>query len=354
MASLWSLAAGPVHAADVIDVSMGYYKDDNRLTVNTPSLSIAKDILEQTTLSIKYTYETFEKEAPSGAADAVTGATTVSGGSGSGYDEIRHEIIAGLSHRIGSTSLAAGYFYGNEDDFLSNAFSVALTQELFRKNVTLTLLYGKTFDQIFKLDPPNDDFPKDKDTDTYTIAATQILTPTLLVSGGYSLSHVTGFQSLPLRKLIVPPAIGGELVEEQHPDLRDRHTLFLRARQYATSRTATDVNVSYYFDDWGVEAFMVEPRVERYLTDSATIRFRYRWYAQSAADFYQPTYQVKQEFMTADARLRSFDTHTVGVGLRLLGDTIEDWSVFMTYDRYVETNDGVQANVFQATLTIPY
>jgi hypothetical protein len=315
---------------------------------------VTNDILEQTTLSIKYTYETFEKEAPAGALDAVTGATTVSGGTGGGFDEVRHEVIAGALQRLGSTSLAAGYFYGDEKDFLSNAFSVALSQELFQRNLTLTVLYGKTLDEIDKLDPPNQDFPKEKDTNTYTIAATQVLTPTVVVSGGYSLSHVEGYQSLPLRKLIVPPVIGGELVEEQHPELRDRQTVFLRVKQYSMSRTALDMNLSYYFDDWGVQALAAEPRVERYLTDNVTVRLRYRFYSQSAADFYKPVYQMKQEFMTADARLRNFDTHTVGVALRLLGEMATDWSVLMGYDRYFETNAGIKANIFQVTLTIPY
>lgn len=356
--SLVCLCSQPAWSADVIEFHMGYYKDDNRLTVNTPNLSVTKDLPSQTTFNVKYTYETFEKESPANALDAVTGATTVSGGTGSGYGEVRHEVVGGLSQRLGPATIAVGGFYGDEDDFLSQAYSVAVSGELFQKNLTLTLQYGKTADEIHKLDPPNSGFPKHKDNATYTVAATQVLSPTALVTTGYSLSRVEGYQSLPLRKVLITNLVSGipvaTVYEETHPDLRDRQTVFLRLKQYLAAGTSADVNLSYYLDDWGVHAIAAEPRVERYLTESATIRFRYRFYSQTAADFYKPAYSVQEPLMSADARLRDFDTHTIGVGLRLLGDRSDDWSVFMGYDRYLESNDGVKANIFQVTLSIPY
>jgi len=358
--SFW---AQSVAALDVIDLSMGYYKDDARLTVKTPSLSIFKDLTETTTLSIKYTYETFEKEAPENAADAVTGATTVSGGTGGGFEETRHEIVTGASRRFGSTLIGLGYFYGDESDFRSNAYSIAVTQELFDRNLTVTALYGKTFDEIDKLDPPNADFPKEKETDTYTIAATQILTPRLLVTGGYSLSRVEGFQSLPLRKVnalqgFIQGIPIGTIFEEKHPDLRVRQTVFLRLRQYFLSGRSTDLNLSYYTDDWGIRAVAAEPRVEQYLTEKVILRLRWRFYSQTAADFYQTTYAAAEitpdTLKTADLRMRRFNSHTVGFSFRLLGDTEKDWSVRMGYDRYFQTNRGITADIYQVILTIPY
>ncbi|MFZ5875086.1 MAG: DUF3570 domain-containing protein [Nitrospirota bacterium] len=352
------LCSQPAWGADVIDLHMGYYKDDNQLTVNTPSLNVSKDLSTETALNIKYTYETFEKEAPSNTMDAVTGATSVSGGTGGGYDEVRHEVVGGVSQRIGSSSIALGGFYGDEDDFLSWAYSVALSQEFFQKNLTITLQYGKTADEILKLDPPTTGFPKHKDNATYTVAATQVLSPTAIATAGYALSHVEGYQSLPLRKVLITQSVSGVPVatvyDETHPDLRDRHTVFLRLRQYLLSRTAGDVNLSYYIDDWGVQALAVEPRVEHYLTDSVVIGLRYLFYSQTAADFYREIYTVPEQYMTADVRLRKFDAHQIGATLRLFGDTATDWTVSMGYDRYFQTNNGIQANMFQVGLTIPY
>jgi hypothetical protein len=353
---LLCIGSQPASAADVIELHMGSYTDDGGLTVHTPSVSVTKEFPTQTTLNIKYTYETFEKEAPSGAADAVTGATTVSGGSGGGYDDLRKEIVGGASQQFGPVILAIGGFYGNESDYLSQAYSVGATVELFQKNLTVSGVYGKTADRIEDLTDPT--FFGYKDNATYTIAATQLLTPTMIVVGGYSLSQVEGFQSSPTRKILVPTVFGDRVFAEVHPDLRDRQTFFLRFKRYMGSETSGELNLSYYFDTWGVRAIGAEPRVERRLTPSVAVRLRYRFFSQSAADFYQETYTAQDvtvtSLKTADVKLRDFDNHTIGVALRLLGDTSTDWSVLMGYDRYLETNNGLKANIFQVTLSIPY
>jgi hypothetical protein len=107
-----------------------------------------------------------------------------------------------------------------------------------------------------------------------------------------------------------------------------------------------------------VHGFAAEPRFEQRLTPSVSLRIRYRFYTQTAADFYQPIYYDSEitvdSLKSADVRLRDFNNHTAGVMLRLMGDSIQDWSVAMSYDRYWETNHGVQANLYQVTLSIPY
>jgi hypothetical protein len=60
--------------------------------------------------------------------------------------------------------------------------------------------------------------------------------------------------------------------------------------------------------------------------------------------------------MTADNRLRAFDTHTVGIkltyNLRSLG--LEDWWISADYDRYKETNDGLAAHILQGSFRIAF
>jgi hypothetical protein len=351
----------PVWAKDEVDLFYGYYKDDKRLTASTPSIQISKDLLDSTALSIKYTYEKFQKDSPANTMDAVTGATTVSGGTGGGFQELRRETIVGLTQRMGSASIGVGYFHSKESDYLSDAYTGAINLELFKKNLTLTAQYGKTFDEVGKLDEPRLGFPKDKDIDTYTIAATQILTPRLFVTGGYSLSHVDGFQSLPTRKILAIQTFIqgnpiGPIYEEKHPDLRDRQTYFLRFKQYFHSRTSTDLNLSYYRDDWGVRAYAVTPLVQQYLSDSVVLMVHYRYYAQTAADFYQPLYYdsevTNESLKTADVRLRNFDAHTLGATVGILA--FMDWSVYLRYNRYVETNAGLKAHIVELTIQIPY
>jgi hypothetical protein len=220
---------------------------------------------------------------------------------------------------------------------------------------------------VDKLDEPRLGFPKDKDIDTYTFSATQILTPQFLVTGGYSLSRVDGYQSSPLRRIKVPPNPAfpdiGPVYDEVHPKTRDRKTGFLRIQRYFLSRTSVDLNLSYYFDDWGVDAGAVQFRVSHYLSDNLMIRLNYRFYSQSAAYFYKPHYTIQDIpastptddttlLRTADVRLRNFDAHTIGATLGILA--FMDWSVYLGYDRYVETNNGLKAHIVELTIQIPY
>ncbi len=366
IALLSLLLAQEVRGADEVEFYYGYYKDDNRLTVTTPSVSISKDLLESTNIRLKYTYETFEKEAPpEDILDAVTGATTVSGGTGGGFEEVRQETIVGLSHQTDGTTLGGSYFYGDEDDFQSNAFSFAVSQELFQKNLTLTAVAGISFDEVDNLDKKSfESFPKDKDIYTLTVAAAQIINPKTAVTGGYSYSRIEGFQSLPLRKIRIessptPGVVVSNIFAESHPDTRDRNTVFFRLKRYFLSRTAADINLSYYFDSWGVRAFGNELRLLQYLKDHLIVRFRYRFYSQSNADFFATRYTTKQSLMSADTRLRDFDTHTIGLkwiyGLNHTGvRALRDWFVSLGYDRYIETNGGLKAHILQSSLKIPF
>ena len=344
----------PVIALGELEGYYSYYTDDDLLTVNTITGRGSLDLLTGTSLSVKYTYETFEKDPPENAMDAVTGATSVSGGSGGGFEEIRREIIVGITQRFGPNVFGASYFYGKEPDYTSNALSLSASREFFEKNLTLSLQYDHSFDLI-------DPVLQDKDTDNLTFVATQILSPKLVASGGYSFAYVNGYQSSPLRQISIPTSSPGVniLYPENHPSERNRNTVFLRFLRYFETRTSADLNLSYYFDDWEIEAISTEFRLNQYLTKFLLGRLRYRFYSQTASSFYQPVYSQREPLMTADPRLREFENQTYGVKFVLLFEglglsSIGDWSLSAVYDRYVATNDGVKAHIGQAHLNIPF
>lgn len=348
-------------AENEVVLHMGYYEDDERLSVLTPSISAEVDLQESTTLRAQYTYETFDREPPEGVLDAVTGATSVSGGVAGGAEDTRHAVAVGGTQRFNLTALTAGYYFAREQDFLSHAFSLGMSQELFRRNLTLSAVYRYTDDDIDNLTSrPDEVFPRTKATHTFTMMATQLLSPKMWILGGYSYGRISGYQSLPQRKVLIPFTIAGitisEIFDETHPDERHRHTIFLRSKRYFLSRTVADVNLFGYFDDWGIHAFSTELRLSQYLTDDLVVRLRYRFYTQSEASFYEDVYTQPQTYLTADDRLRAFDTHTAGIkltyNLRSLG--LEDWWVSVDYDRYQETNNGLAAHILQGSFRIAF
>lgn len=171
-----------------------------------------------------------------------------------------------------------------------------------------------------------------------------------------------GFQSLPLRKV---NAIQGSIqgipigtIYEENTPTSGRGKPFSRVETILPLGKSDLPESLVLHGRLGVHAIAAEPRIQQYLSESVILRLRYRFYSQTAADFYQPTYSAsevtEESLKTADVRLRDYDTHTVGIAIRLVGKMIDDWSVLMSYDRYFETNDGLKANIYQVTLSIPY
>lgn len=349
-------------ASDDVELYYSYYKDDKRLEVESPSVILNKSIRDNIDVALKYVHETFTKTAPDNAVDAVSGATTVAGGTGSGFKETRKEGAVSGAYRMGDHEFAAGLVRGDEEDYESTSYSVAYSRELYQKNVTASVLYGFTTDDVYAYSGTGAKvagFPKHKDTHAVTASISQIISPTQMVTGGYSFATVDGYQSNPLRKVAVNRPIPGGSVQtiydESHPNSRDRHTLFVRGTQYFDSRSSLDLNIALYSDSWGVQAHSIEARAYHYLTSNLVGRVRYRAYSQDQSDFYKPAYTQQESIMTADTRLRAFDSKLYGLQLTYYPRaTLKDISFTGTYDKFDETNAGLSADVYQVSVVIPY
>jgi len=348
----------PAWAADEVELYYSYFEDDDGLVVKSPGVALSKDLTESATVGFKYLFENFSKSAPEGALDAVSGATTVAGGTGSGFSEDRHELGASGEYRFGLNSVAAGYVHSTEKDFESEAVSFAYTRELMQRNLTLTAAYALTQDSVDKLDATaGEGFPKDKDTHGITLAATRLLSRTAYLTAGYAYALVEGYQANPTRRLVIERRFSESApILETHPDERTRQTLFVRGLKYFHTRTSGDLNLAYYTDDWGVDATTAELRLNQYITPKWIGRVRYRWYSQGEADFYKETYRAAQQYMTADMRLRPFDSTLAGLKLTYYprGAGISALHLALSVDRYRETHHGVEADVYQASVRIPY
>jgi hypothetical protein len=71
-----------------------------------------------------------------------------------------------------------------------------------------------------------------------------------------------------------------------------------------------------YLDSWGVRAVIPEAVLAKELGARALLAGRYRFYAQSSADFCQPVYTDIEEFLSGDPRLGSLREHAVGAEAR--------------------------------------
>ena len=93
----------------------------------------------------------------------------------------------------------------------------------------------------------------------------------------------------------------------------------------------------YYTDSWGINAYNAELAYTQPLDEGLTLDLRYRYYNQTAADFYGDLFSRsnQQNFLARDKEMASFNTHTAGVGVSYEFET--SWLPFV---------DKGQASVF--------
>jgi hypothetical protein len=178
-----------------------------------------------------------------------------------------------------------------------------------------------------------------------SIGVTQVITPRLVGSVTYDLIHASGYQANIYRVV----RGGTDPVPERVPGLRVRHAVAGSVRAFLPTRTTAIAAYRIYGDDWGIVAHTPELRVVQELMAGLDLRARYRFYTQTAADFYKDVYMQSElsdptVYVTDDEKLSSFQTHTVGgqVVLELGTLGLGGWLAGVRVDALVE-------RVFQET-----
>jgi len=347
-----------VNAEDEIELFVSHYKDSGDLNVFSPNVRINKTVDEDSNVAFKYGFENFSKQAKSTSnaddIDALSGATTISGGSGGGFDQNRHEAVLSGNSRYGDLLLGGSLYASEETDFSSRGFSVNYAEEFLQKNLTLSANYSYTYDQI-DVDSLTVKGVQDKKSQFIAFGLTQLLSPVSLINAGYSFGYVKGYQSNPLRKIIVEAPFALETYDEFHPDKRLRHTLFFGGSYYWLNRMSLNSDISLYTDDWGLKSSSAQFLLNKYLFSKWIIQGRLRFYNQSESDFYQELYTQRQNIMTADTRLRPFKSILLGVKLTYRPPIfVRGWRLSIAYNRYQETNNGLSANIFKLSTVFPY
>lgn len=104
---------------------------------------------------------------------------------------------------------------------------------------------------------------------------------------------------------------------EQLPDTRFRVAIGGRLNWYLNETFTLRTYYRYYFDDWGVTAHTASIEVPIKITDKFTIYPSYRFYNQTAADYFNP-YEAAlstDEFYTSDYDLSEYSANQFGIGV---------------------------------------
>ncbi len=295
-------------------------------------------------------------DAPVGSQEAVDAITTASrpiaGNAYQDFVKVRNEFQGALT----SHGRALEYYLSTESDYLAQQLAARYDRDFQDQLLNLAVGSSYGWDAIKPL--------ADSDTQTgdatrttlhWNVVATRVLAPTTLLRVGLEYNIVDGLQHNPYRNVYA----GGTNVPERHPDERQRRDAFVKLNQYVNNRSSIKLNYRLYNDDWGIVSHEIDTNLNQYITQGVIVRYDYRYYTQSGADFYRAEYATVDGidgYRTGDYRMAPLSSHLFGVALNLdMADldvtipVVRRMGLWLNYERYFNSNN-YSANIVETAL----
>ena len=291
--------------------------------------------------------------APPGTQDAVDAITTasrpISGNAFQDYVKVRNEVQG--EYARGAEALS--YYVSSESDYLAQQVGGRWNRDFKQQSLNLSLGSSWSWDDI---EPLSDDDtvqgPARKTTLHWNAVMTEVVSPTTLLRYGVEYNLVNGLQHNPYRNVYA----GGAHVPERHPDHRQRRDAFVRLNHALPGRASLKLSYRIYNDDWGILSHELGSRLSQYLTRGMSVRWEYRWYTQTAADFYRSEYADVNGingYRSGDYRMNRLASHLFGGSLRADLDAfaptrtfVRRLSLWLDLERYFNSNN-YSANVLE-------
>jgi hypothetical protein len=296
-----------------------YFYGSDDVSVRSLIQSLSLGLPRTATLNVQWNNEHVvipAIDAPPGSQEAIDAITTASrpitgNGAYSEFDKTRNEITGELAR--GRSAL--GYYLSLEPDYLGQQISLRHARDFDQQLLSVALGASYGWDAIDPLaDDDTNTGASTKTTMHVNASATRVVTPTVMVRVGAEMNVVTGLQHNPYRNVYA----GGTTVPEHHPADRFRRDVYVNAHKYLKNRSSVKLSYRLYQDDWGILSHEGGARLEQYVTRGLYASWHYRYYTQSAADFYRAEYASTNGvdgFLTGDYRMSPLSSSLFGFGL---------------------------------------
>jgi hypothetical protein len=224
----------------------------------------------------------------------------------------------------------------SEYDYKSVGLGSGISQEFNQGNTKVSLRLDGYYDivKMIHFNGFEEDAGETRTSLALTIKAYQMLTPNLHSEFGVTQTQQNGFLSTAYNSVWMREALVGEdelspgvATDELLPSSRSRTSVYGSLRQAVGDSAAVQLSGRIYSDDWGVGGVSLEPRFYYDFGDGYVARLRYRWYDQSAADYYSRDYFAQlPEFYTQDSDIGEFSSNTIGADFDWRTSDVTSWS----------------------------
>lgn len=375
-----------------VDFLMSYYTQDGdnaavtggvgteELTDLTPTIVVSIPLNDDDVLSIDAGISAYTSASSSnvnpfdgdGAADPFVAS------SGASEKDVLATLAVSYSHssddrnNIWSTNFAVA----NEYDYFSIGFGGSYTKLFNEKNTELSIkgnVFLDTWNAIYPSelrDQPTFTPFEDESRNSYSLGLgfSQILSKKLQGSLALDLIYQEGLLSTPFQRvqfvdvadfsLPGQPFVYGDDIERL-PDTRFKIAIGGRLHYYINETFIVRTFYRYYTDNWGINSHTASVEVPVKITDKFTLYPSYRYYQQTAADYFAPfnEHVSTQEFYTSDYDLSDFDAHQFGFGISYTDilTKLHVWkfglkSINLRFNQY-DRSTGLAASIFSGGLS---
>jgi hypothetical protein len=236
------------------------------------------------------------------------------------------------NERRGS-SFSVGAYYSNEFNYKSLGLSAGITQKT-KNNGEFGLKLSGYFDQV-KLILPSElepagaytigrngelrhpDYPSSpRQTYTASFSFSQVINTRLQVAFLLDGVYQNGYLGLPFHRVYFTD--GTDSVEKL-PSNRLKLPLGFRLNYFLGDRVILRTYYRYYVDSWGIRSHTASLEVPFKITPFFSISPFYRYYTQTAANYFSPYEQhLKTDgYYTSNYSLSAFSSQFFGAGIRL-------------------------------------
>ncbi|MEO6489347.1 MAG: DUF3570 domain-containing protein [Ferruginibacter sp.] len=267
------------------------------------------------------------------------------------------------------SALFTNISYSVESDYQSYGLGAGLSRKSKDKNSEFTAKMQLYLDQLAIILPVElrtestgglygaynqHDYPwKHRNTISTAFTLSKIVNTRLHLEVLADLIYQEGFLGMPFHRIYFKD---NSLGTEKLPSSRFKVPLAIKANYFFGDKIVIRSGYRFYKDDWGLNAHTADLETAYKITSFFSFTPFYRFYHQSAIDFFGETGQHGQteQYYSSNYNLAKFSSHFFGAGMRLappsglFGKT--HWNMIeVKYGHYIRTN-GLYANIISLHL----
>jgi hypothetical protein len=261
------------------------------------------------------------------------------------------------------TTIGVNASFSNEFDYTSFGLGTSFTKTSKNHNTEFTgklQAYFDTWKVIYPVElrtgniRGENDYPSaPRNSYSASLSLSQIINKKLQILLVAEPTYQTGLLATKYQRVYFAD---GSVQAENLPDNRYKIPVGIRANYFIGDRFIIRSFYRYYNDNWGVKAHTVDLEVPIKITPFVSVSPFYRFYKQTAADFFAAYGQhtVSENYFTSDYDLSKFNSNFFGASIRLAPPNgllgMKNWnSLELRYGRY-ERSNGLQSNIISLHL----